>query len=81
MNVVALGLLYDVQVEGRRVVASLTMTTPACPMSSYIVRQAEGALRLLPGVDDVVVDLVWHPPWSPAMIDPEARRGHFAPYR
>lgn len=81
LNVVALGLIYDVRVEGRRVEVELTMTTPACPMSSFIVRQAGGALRLLPGVDDVHVDLVWNPPWSPQMIDPEARRGHFAVHR
>lgn len=81
LNVVDLGLLYGLQVEGGRVQAALTMTTPACPMSSYIVQQATGALRALPGVEDVHVELVWTPHWNPAMIDPEARRDHFGMYR
>ncbi len=77
LDVVALGLVYGVRAEGGSVDVALTMTTPACPMSSYLVQHAEHALRRLPGVEEARVHLVWQPPWSPDMIDPEARRGLF----
>lgn len=75
VNIVDLGLVYDVRVEGGRVEVDLTMTTPACPLSSYITQQIEATLRPLPGVEDVHVELVWSPRWSPAMMAPEVRPG------
>ena len=68
LDVVTLGLVYDVRVEGGRVEVYLTMTTPACPLSGYITQQAEAAIRPLPGVDEVEVVLVWRPQWSPGMM-------------
>ena len=81
LNVVDLGLVYDVWISGGWVEVTMTMTTPACPMSSYIVQQARGALLRVPGVQDARVELVWQPNWSPEMMDPEARRGRFGLYR
>ncbi|HLT47958.1 MAG TPA: metal-sulfur cluster assembly factor [Rubricoccaceae bacterium] len=68
VNVVDLGLVYDVRVDGGEVEVDLTMTTPACPLSSYITQQIEVALRPLPGLEGVHVMLVWSPRWSPAMM-------------
>ena len=76
INIVDLGLVYDVRVEGGRVGVDLTMTTPACPLSSYITQQIEVTLRPLPGVEDVRVELVWSPRWSPAMMAPVVRSGN-----
>ncbi len=73
LNIVALGLIYDLQVEDGEATVRLTMTTPACPMSSYIKRQVGGVLQKTPGLRRGVVELVWDPPWSPHMIEPEAR--------
>jgi metal-sulfur cluster biosynthetic enzyme len=73
LDVVALGLIYDLQVEDGEATVRLTMTTPACPMSSYIKRQVGGVLQKTPGLRRGVVELVWDPPWSPHMIEPEAR--------
>lgn len=76
INIVDLGLVYGVRVKGGRVEVDLTMTTPACPLSSYITQQIEATLRPLPCVEDVRVELVWSPRWSPAMMAPEVRPGN-----
>ncbi len=73
LNIVALGLIYDLQLEDGTATVRLTMTTPACPMSSYIKQQVGGVLQRVPGLRRGVVELVWDPPWSPHMIEPEAR--------
>lgn len=77
MNIVDLGLVYDLELEGDAVVVRLTMTTPACPMSSYIRQEAGRALSRVPGVRRVVTELVWEPAWSPRMIDPDASMRRF----
>jgi len=73
LNVVDLGLVYGVAVEGRSLRVSLTMTTPACPLGEEIVRDAETRLRALEGVEAAAVALVWDPPWTPARMSPHAR--------
>ena len=74
VSVVDLGLIYDVQVNDGNVHVKMTLTAPGCPMARYIARQAEWAVTELEGVDDVVMELVWDPPWSPDRISPEGRK-------
>lgn len=81
INIVDLGLVYDIQLDGGTVFVKLTMTTPACPLSSYITSHVETALGSLPGVDAIRTELVWTPPWSPRMIRPEVRERRFGPLR
>ena len=78
LNIVDLGLLFDLQVEDACAVVRLTMTTPACPMSSYIKQEVGKVLQEVPGLERAVIETVWAPPWSPRMIAPEARRRRFA---
>lgn len=73
LNVVDLGLVYGVEVDGENVRVRLTMTTPACPLGDHIVREAEERLRALAGVGDVHVELVWEPPWTPDRMSAEAK--------
>ena len=73
LDVVALGLVYGVVAAGGRVRVQLTMTSPACPLGEAIVRDAEQRIGALPGVEVVRIDLVWDPPWSPALMSPSAR--------
>lgn len=77
INIVDLGLVYDLRLEGDRADLVLTMTTPACPMSRYIMQQADMVLSRIRGIFEVDVRLVWDPPWSPAMIEPEVRERMF----
>lgn len=77
MNVVDLGLVYGIEIAPGRVRVALTMTTPACPMGSMITEDAREAIRgIAPEGADIVVDLVWDPPWSPARMSESAKR-HF----
>ncbi|MDP3235762.1 MAG: metal-sulfur cluster assembly factor [Myxococcales bacterium] len=73
LNVVDLGLVYGVEVVGADVHVRLTMTTPACPLGEQIVRDAEDHLRALDGVDEVTVELVWEPAWSPERLSPAGK--------
>ena len=72
MNIVDLGLIYDVKVAGSGVRIAMTLTTAGCPMSESIRSGAECALLNLAGVTAAHVELVFDPPWHPGMISPEA---------
>lgn len=77
MNVVALGLIYRVDVSPAKVLVELTMTSPACPMGDMILEDVEQTLaRTLPPGLPAEARLVWDPPWSPAMMDASAK-AHF----
>ena len=74
INVVDLGLVYDVRVQDGNVSVTMTMTTPACPLGETLRAQAEAAIRqTVPGVKSVMVDLVWDPPWRPSMMSDAAK--------
>ncbi len=74
LDIVELGLVYRIDVESGRVRVQLTLTSPACPLGEQIVDDADARVRSVPGVDDVTVELVWDPPWSPERMAPSARR-------
>ena len=77
MNVVDLGLIYGIEISPQRVHVRMTMTTPACPMGSYITDQAREAIRAaVPGASDIDVELVWDPPWDSHMMSEQAKQ-HF----
>lgn len=74
VDIVNLGLVYDVQVlEGGRVAVTMTLTTQNCPLTFSMPAAVERAVRSLPGVTDVAVELIWSPPWHPSMMSPLAR--------
>jgi metal-sulfur cluster biosynthetic enzyme len=68
MNIVDLGMIYGVAIEGARVRVAMTLTSPGCPMAESIRGGAQLALLNLEGVSDAEVELVFDPPWSPAMM-------------
>ena len=73
LDVVSLGLVYDVRAEDGTVVVEMTMTTPGCPASEVLPEMARTAITdALGGAVEVDVRVVWDPPWSPAMIDEAA---------
>ncbi|MBI5379840.1 MAG: metal-sulfur cluster assembly factor [Nitrospirae bacterium] len=73
LNVVDLGLIYGVQIEGSEVAVTMTLTTPGCPLHAAMPAGVEAAARSLPGVEAVRVEIVWDPPWSPERMSPDAR--------
>jgi metal-sulfur cluster biosynthetic enzyme len=74
VNIVDLGLVYDVQVEDERVAVKMTLTAPGCGMGTMIAADARQRILALEGVVDATVDLVWDPPWDPSRISEEARQ-------
>jgi metal-sulfur cluster biosynthetic enzyme len=74
INVVDLGLVYDVTVKESLVEVAMTMTTPGCPMHEAITEGARTAVGLLPGVGEARINVVWFPPWDPSVMSEAARR-------
>jgi FeS assembly SUF system protein len=74
VNIVDLGLVYDVEVEDDTVAVKMTLTTPGCGMGGMIASNAQSLIMEIPGVKDANVDLVWDPPWDPSRISEEARQ-------
>ena len=73
VNIVDLGLVYELRIDQDSVEVKLTLTAPGCPMGDTMVREVKDTLRQLPGVEDVVVNLVFDPPWTPDMMSERAR--------
>lgn len=75
VNIVDLGLIYDVQLgEPAGVTVKMTLTTQACPSAMAIPEQVRQRIAAIPEVASVNVEVVWDPPWNPSMISPAARQ-------
>jgi metal-sulfur cluster biosynthetic enzyme len=74
INVVDLGLIYDVKVEDANVDIKMTLTFAGCGMGPYIAQQAEWRLAELENIDDINVEMVFDPPWTPDMITEEGKK-------
>lgn len=74
INIVDLGLVYDVQIQGGDVVIRMTLTTRGCPLHGSFVQAVERAIRELAGVTSAQADVIWEPRWNPDMISPEGKR-------
>ena len=73
LNIVDLGLVYDVRVSDSNVDVDMSLTSPGCPSGPEIMGDAERVLKALPGVGTVTVNLVWNPFWTPERIEPRVR--------
>ena len=73
VNLVDLGLIYGVTVDGGRVAVDLTFTAMGCPASEFIVGDIQERLLAEPGVREVEVRVVWDPPWTAARLTPAGR--------
>jgi len=73
LNIVDLGLVYDVEVDGGLVRINMTLTSPGCPAGPMITNDIYKVVRAIAGVQDVDIDIVWEPYWTPEKIDPKIR--------
>ncbi len=73
VNIVDLGFIYDVRVDGGKVEIDMTLTVPGCPMHRIISKQAEDAVRAMEGVDDVAVNLTFEPRWTVEKITDDGK--------
>src|SRR5215470_15518598 len=73
LNIVDLGLVYDVRVDQGDVVIDMSLTSPGCPSGPEIMTGAEEVVRAIDGVTGVGVNLIWDPMWTPERIEPRIR--------
>ena len=73
LDLVVLGLIYDIQIEDSRVHATISLTSPFCPVAGQIVEDAKNAILGVEGVDEAEVSLTFDPPWTPERISPLIR--------
>jgi len=75
INIVDLGLVYGIDIDGARVRVRMTMTSPACPLGDYLRDLVDSTIKWrVPGVEEVEVVLVWTPPWSPDLMSEYAHQ-------
>jgi FeS assembly SUF system protein len=73
-DIYELGLIYRVDIaDDRKVTIDMTLTTPNCPSAAELPSMVENAVASVPGVGEVVVNIVWSPPWDPSRMSDEAR--------
>jgi FeS assembly SUF system protein len=74
VDIYQLGLIYAIEIEDDgRVRIEMTLTTPACPSAQELPSQVEEAVRGVEGVTDVLVEVVWDPPWDQSRMSEDAR--------
>ena len=74
VNIVDLGLVYDVSVDDDKVLVTMTLTAPGCPAHSFIGEEVRAHVAAIPGVKSAQVRMVWDPPWDPSRLSPAARK-------
>lgn len=73
MDIVDLGLMYDVEVDGPKVKVIYTLTSMGCPVGPMIDEQISQVTAQVPGVEEVETELTWDPPWSPEKMSDDAK--------
>lgn len=74
INIVDLGLIYDVQIVEDKVNVKMTLTAQGCPAHVLIGEQVKARVEQVPGVSEANVEVVWDPPWDPSRMSAEARK-------
>ena len=73
LNILDLGLVYAIEVQGTKVKVDMTLTSPGCPSGPEIMGNADQEIKSLPGVESVEMNLVWMPFWTPEKMEPRVR--------
>ncbi|MEM4367501.1 MAG: metal-sulfur cluster assembly factor [Candidatus Aenigmatarchaeota archaeon] len=72
INIVDLGLVYDVKIEGKNVYIKMTLTSIGCPLAGFISEDIQNKIKEL-GAENVEVEIVWDPPWAPDKMSKQAK--------
>ena len=73
VNIYELGLIYDIQVKGRKAEIKMTLTTPSCPVAESLPKEVKDGAMQVEGIEDVDLELVWDPPWNKDMMSEAAK--------
>lgn len=68
LDLVVLGLIYDIRIDGGRVEVTMSLTSPMCPVAGELLNQAREVVEALPGVESAEVELTFSPPWTAERI-------------
>ena len=77
IDIVNLGLIYDVQMDGQQVIVTMTLTTPGCPLTPFFQRDIPFRVKKATGLTDTKIELTFDPPWSPEKMT-EMGKKHMA---
>lgn len=73
VSIVDLGLIYDVRYENGEAEVEMTLTSPGCPLAPVIDKKIKDAIKNVPEVKNLIVELVWDPPWSRDLMSDELK--------
>ncbi|HEY8483131.1 MAG TPA: metal-sulfur cluster assembly factor [Longimicrobiales bacterium] len=73
LDLVVLGLVYGIDIQGSHVHVTISLTSPFCPLAGQIVEEAKAAVEAVEGVESAEVELTFTPPWTPERMDPLIR--------
>lgn len=74
VDIYELGLIYEIDIDGNGVASVvMTLTSPGCPVAGTLPGEVEQKVRMVEGITDVKLDLVWDPPWTPERMSEAAR--------
>lgn len=73
INIIDLGLVYDIKVDGGKVYIKMTLTTPGCPIGPMLMADIKNSLSQYDDFESVDIEFVWSPPWTPDMMSDEAK--------
>lgn len=73
VNIYDLGLIYRVEVTNGFAEVDMTLTAPGCPVAQTFPGMVESSVKMVPGISDALVNLVWEPPWTQTLISEAAR--------
>ncbi|HET6765633.1 MAG TPA: metal-sulfur cluster assembly factor [Longimicrobiaceae bacterium] len=73
LDLVVLGLIYGIQIDGGKVEVTMSLTSPMCPVAGEILDQARAAVEKVEGVESAEVELTFSPPWTAERIPPTIR--------
>lgn len=75
VDVVNLGLIYEIDLDQDGIcLINMTLTTPACPLTDYLIKQITTAVKKVPEVKNVDVEFVWYPVWTPERMSDAAKK-------
>jgi metal-sulfur cluster biosynthetic enzyme len=73
LNVLDLGLIYEIRLDRNDVEIDMSLTSPGCPSAPEIMADAEKQIKTIPGIGMTTINLVWSPMWTPERIEPRVR--------
>ena len=73
VNIYELGLIYDIEVSGKKAKIKMTLTTPNCPVAESLPKEVKESAMQVEEIDEVDLELVWDPPWNKNMMSDAAK--------